>query len=204
MAQTSSYVSVKNVESNTPYTVSNEFEKPEVQGILLIDAKNAFKSLNRDLALRNIENICPSIVTALKNSYKSPTSLFVNGKTMQSQDGTAQGDSLVMAMYGIAILPLIELVQDPKITQKWYADDGNVAGSLDDMKVVHDKLKQHGSAFGYTLTKWNIITETENINQAKKNRAMITNLRNKTSTLELSKSYHYDKCHAKVESDHLV
>ena len=72
-----------------------------------------------------------------------------------------------MAMYGIAILTLIELVQDPKITQQWYADDGNVAGSLGDLKVVQDKLKQHGSAFGYTLTNGNIITKTENINQTK-------------------------------------
>ena len=150
------------------HSLRNEFEKAEVEGILLIDAKNAFNSLNRDLALWNIEKMCPSIVTALKNSYKSPTSLFVNGKTLQSQEGTTQGDPLAMAMYGIAILPLIELVQNPKVTQKWYADDGNVAGSLDDLKVVHDKLKQHGSAFGYTLTKCNIITKTENINQAEK------------------------------------
>ena len=103
---------------------------------------------------------------ALKNSYTSPTSLFVNGKTLQSQDGTSQGDPPAMAMYEIAILQLIELVQNPKVTQKWYADDGNVAGSLDDLKIVHDKLKQHGSAFGYTLTKCNIVTKTENILQA--------------------------------------
>ena len=73
-----------------------------------------------------------------------------------------------MAMYGIALLPLIELVKNPKVTSKWYADDSNVAGSMDDLKVVHDKLTQHGSAFGYTLTKCNIITKTENVNQAEK------------------------------------
>ena len=105
--------------------------------------------------------MCSSKATALKKSYQSPTSLFVNGKTLQSQESTTQGDPLAVAMYGIAILPLIELVQDLKFIQKWYADDGNVAGTLDDLKVVHDKLKQHGSAFGYTITKSNIITKTE-------------------------------------------
>ena len=86
----------------------------------------------------------------------------------QSNPETTQGDPLVMVMYGIAILSLIELVKSPKVTQKWYTEDGNVAGSLDDLKVVHDKPKQHGSAFAYTLTKFNINTKTENINQAEK------------------------------------
>ena len=94
--------------------------------------------------------------------------MFVNGKTLQPQEGTTQGDPLAMVMYGIAILPLIELVEKTKVTQKQYADDGNVPGSVDDLKIVHDKLKQHSSAFGYTLTKCNIITKTENINQAGK------------------------------------
>ena len=39
------------------HSLSQQFETPEVQHI---DAKNAFNSLNRDLALRNIENQCPS------------------------------------------------------------------------------------------------------------------------------------------------
>ena len=72
------------------HSLRNEFEKPEVQDILLIDAKNAFNSLNRDLALRNIENMCSSIATALKNSYKSRTSLSMgkhcNPKRVQPKE----------------------------------------------------------------------------------------------------------------------
>ena len=41
-----------------------------------------------------------------------------------------------------------------------------VAGSLDNLNVEHDKLKQHGSVFGYSLRKCKIIIITENINQA--------------------------------------
>ena len=77
---------------------------------------------------------------------------FVNGKTLQSQEGTIQGDLLAMV-----ILPLIDLIQRTNITQKWYADDGNVTGSLKDLKTVHELLKRHGPASGYTLTKCNII-----------------------------------------------
>ena len=71
-----------------------------------------------------------------------------------------------MAMYGIAILPLIDLIQKTNITQKWYADDGKITGSLKDLKAVHEQLKKHGPAFGYTLTKCNIIAKTEHIKQA--------------------------------------
>ena len=45
-------------------------------------------------------------------------------------------------------------------------DDGNVTGSLKDLKAVHEQLKKHGPAFGYTLTKCNIIAKTENMKQA--------------------------------------
>ena len=150
------------------HSLRKQFETPETQSILLNDAKNAFNSLNRDLALRNIKKLCPSIITAIRNSYKTPTSLFVNGETLQSQEGTTQGDPPSMAMYGIAILPLIDLIQKTNITQKWYADDGNVTDSLKDLKAVHEQLKQHGPAFGYTLTKCNIIAKSEHMKQAQR------------------------------------
>ena len=48
--------------------------------ILLIDAENAFNSLNRNLALKNIANICPSILPTIQNSYSNPSKLFVKKK----------------------------------------------------------------------------------------------------------------------------
>ena len=64
-----------------------------------------------------------------------------------------------MAMCGIAILQLLDLIQKANITHKWYADHGNVTGSLKDLKTVHEQLKKHGLAFGYTMTKCNIIAK---------------------------------------------
>ncbi len=43
-----------------------------------------------------------------------------------------------MAMYGIAILPLIQGVQSGKIVQKRYADDGSAAGKLEELKQFLD------------------------------------------------------------------
>ena len=37
------------------------FDLPEVDGVLLVDAKNAFNELNRQVTLRNVEVLCPSL-----------------------------------------------------------------------------------------------------------------------------------------------
>ena len=48
------------------------YDSPEVEGILLIDAQNAFNSLNTDLALKNVDILCPSLTHAIRNSYSTP------------------------------------------------------------------------------------------------------------------------------------
>ena len=54
------------------------FLEDRFEEILLIDAANAFNSLNRDLALKSIRKLCPSIYTAIRNSYKTPSDLFID------------------------------------------------------------------------------------------------------------------------------
>ena len=85
-------------------------------------------------------NICPSILPAIQNSYSNPSKLFVYLKVIPSREGTTQGDPLAMAMYGLATLPLIKLVNDNSLTQKWYADDRNAVGKL---KACEDFLQHY-------------------------------------------------------------
>ena len=72
--------------------------------ILLIDAENAFNSLNREFALENVEIFCPALHHALANSYKHPSTLYVKNTVLTSTEGTTQGDPLAMATYGIGII----------------------------------------------------------------------------------------------------
>ena len=44
------------------------FTQEGVDGVLLIDASNAFNSMNRSVALHNIQIICPTIATYLLNT----------------------------------------------------------------------------------------------------------------------------------------
>ena len=150
------------------HSLRDQFENKNVEAILLIDAQNAFNSLNRKLALENIKLLCPSIFTALSNSYKTPSRLFINRKTILSEEGTTQGDPLAMAMYGVAILPLIKQVDSHEIVQKWYADDGNSAGSVGALRTQYDKLQQHGPHYGYKVIKCHLVTKKEHMNLAKK------------------------------------
>ena len=56
-------------------------ESATSEGMLLIDAKNAFNSLNRHAALRNISLTCPTLATIAINTYREDIQLFIEGET---------------------------------------------------------------------------------------------------------------------------
>ena len=89
------------------------FTLDDTEAILLVDASNAFNAVNRQAALHNIQVICPAISTILSNTYQAPIKLFIVGKgEIDSNEGTTQGDPLAMAMYALAIRPLIDKLRD--------------------------------------------------------------------------------------------
>ena len=55
------------------------FEEENTEAILLIDAANAFNSINRNVFLHNISIICPAITIYVHNCYSLPSRLFVIG-----------------------------------------------------------------------------------------------------------------------------
>jgi hypothetical protein len=78
----------------------------------LVDATNAFNSLNRQVALWNVLHLCPSIAPAIVNTYRANPQLFVDGEVIYSREGTTQGDPLAMAMYAIATIPVIHKLNE--------------------------------------------------------------------------------------------
>ena len=86
------------------------FRDDLTEGVLLVDASNAFNSINRQVALHSMHFICPAIATILENTYQSPVRMFVAGQEkgeISSTEGTYKGDPLGMAMCALAITPLI-------------------------------------------------------------------------------------------------
>ena len=90
----------------------NIFEADETDAALLVDASNAFNSLNRAAALNNIRVLCPLIATYVTNTYRVPARLFgVGSSEDKSAEGTTQGDPLALQNNVGSRMMLLE--QDP-------------------------------------------------------------------------------------------
>ena len=96
------------------------FDDENTEGMLLVDANNAFNSLNREASLRNMDKICPEISKYLINTYREPARLFINnanGQYITSEEGSTQGDNAAMNMYACSIKPLIDILSNPSAYQ---------------------------------------------------------------------------------------
>ena len=55
------------------------FEDSSTEAVILVDVNNAFNSINRKVALNNIQVTCPSFSKILINTYRSPSRLIIRG-----------------------------------------------------------------------------------------------------------------------------
>ena len=121
-----------------------------MEGILCVDASNAFNALNRGLALRNILHLCPSLGRLLINTYQSHSSLFIDGDCILSKESTTQGDPLAMSIVAVASIPLIrELDELTDVIQLWYGDDTTVTGEMSELRKWCDNINTLGKPYGY-------------------------------------------------------
>ena len=76
--------------------------------MIVVDAENAFNSLNRHASLLNTGVICPEFSKYLTNTYRQPSKLFVNGtdKFILSKEGSTQGDNNFSIIFEIEVLSL--------------------------------------------------------------------------------------------------
>ena len=149
------------------------FSDELTEAVLLIDASNAFNCMNRELALNNIQIICPEIATYLINTYRSPANLIVNnssGVIIKSEEGVTQGDNLGMSFYACNSNPLIEdLIEVDDCSNVWFADDSAGAGTLLGLLKWWDKINEKGPPMGYfpNATKtWLILKNASDLERA--------------------------------------
>ena len=113
------------------------YEDQSSEAVLLVDASSAFNTINRNTFLHNITIICPPLARYVRNCYYANTRLFIiGGGEIQSMEGTTQGDPTAMAVYTIAIIPLILMLVaeanqvDNNTKTAAYADDLAAAGTI--------------------------------------------------------------------------
>ena len=136
------------------HAVVDMFNDEDTEGVIQVDASNAFNSINRKVLLHNARIICPQFATYIYNSYCVPARLFiVGGKEIRSCEGTTQGDPVAMPAYGIGLTPLLNLLSgldvDEKGKQVAYADDISGVGKLQFLKVWWDCIVRYGPLIGY-------------------------------------------------------
>jgi hypothetical protein len=116
------------------HAMTSIFEEEGTDALLLVDAANAFNSLNRKVLLHNIRYLCPAMSTYIRNCYSSQSRLFITGGgELLSSEGTTQGDPFAMPAYAIGIVSLLPLLKKPispeeineqcNIKHAAYADD---------------------------------------------------------------------------------
>ena len=117
------------------------FNDDKTEGNLLIDAENAFNSINRNVMLHNLKFICQVITTYISNCYMCFARLFIiGGGELLSKEGTTQGDLTSMGAYALGILPLLQFlldfisVNDLNAKEVAFADDFTVAGKMSSIK----------------------------------------------------------------------
>ena len=122
-------------------------------GLLLVDANNAFNSLNRVAAIWNIRIQWPRCARFVFNTYRGYAPLVVqtehNAEFIFSKEGVAQGDPLSMLMYAAALMPLIQSLSTPNCNQNWYADDSACTADLSHLIEWFEKLRSMGPRYGY-------------------------------------------------------
>ena len=124
--------------------------------VLLIDAENAFNSINRKVMLHNLKFICSVIATDIISCYDTPLRLstVVVGKMLPTE-GTTQGNPSAMWAHALSILSLIKFLLDfinlNEINAKEvvFADDFSVANSLNSIKDYWEKLTVIGLKYSY-------------------------------------------------------
>ena len=135
--------------------IREQFEADSAEAVILVDASNAFNSLNRQVMMHNIQILIPEFATIAINMYRVPSKLFVTGEVIMSSEGTTQGDNLAMSLFAIGTLPILRLLTDRvrEIQQVWLADDSTGVGRLVDLRRWWELLISEGVKYGYYVNQ---------------------------------------------------
>ena len=158
----------------TIHAMSQVFEEEGTDGVLLIDASNAFNQMNRSVALHNIQITCKEMSLYIINTYRSPSRLFIcGGGEILSQEGTTQGDPLAMPWYSVNTSIMIQSLRTSTsdVKQVLLADDSAGGGQIVPLYNWYSHLNKEGKKYGYLETgskSWLIVKSDVLADEAKR------------------------------------
>ena len=87
------------------HATKDKFNEEDTDAVLLLDASNAFNSMNRATMLENIRRTCPIVYIYAYNCYSVHVRLFIiGGEEIKSKEGTTQGDPPAVTLYGLGLI----------------------------------------------------------------------------------------------------
>ena len=108
------------------------FNNESTEVVLMVDASNAFNTINWEASLHNTKTLCPSISTYINNCYPSPTGLFFqSGWSIKTKEGTTQGNPIAMETYALTITPLLAWLSEK-------SNEGNSAPASKQVAFAYD------------------------------------------------------------------
>ncbi|GKC57534.1 reverse transcriptase domain-containing protein [Tanacetum coccineum] len=98
--------------------------------MLLVDFKNAFNLVDREVMLREVRLRCPSISRWVEFCYSNPVRLYYGEHTLWLCQGVQQSDPLGPLLFYLVLHPLICKIRDSfsLSLHAWYLDDGTIIG----------------------------------------------------------------------------
>lgn len=139
------------------HAVREIFNDEDCDAVILVDASNAFNSINRKAMLHNIGILCPAMKTFAENCYSTSARLFITGGAeIKSNEGTTQGDPVSSSMYAVALTPLLNYLISQMARKKVtnvrnvaFADDLNGTGKLQELLHWWKCVCEYGPIIGY-------------------------------------------------------
>ena len=136
------------------HAMNQVFNEEGADGVLLIEATNTFYQMNRAVVMHNIRITRKEIALYIINTYRSPSRLFISGGgEIFCQEGTTQGDPLVMPSYTINTDHMVSSLRAsiPQVKQVWLADGSAGGGSIESLYQWYKGLCEDGRKFGYIV-----------------------------------------------------
>ena len=122
-----------------------EQQKLNDKCILLMDIKNAYNSLNRDIILKAVEKYCPELLDYIYFLYGSTnTSYLYNHRLIYSVCGFDQGAPLSNLLCTLSVYYIFKVnkIDTSKVDFiSYYVDDGTIIGNLKDVAELLTKIR---------------------------------------------------------------
>ena len=114
------------------------YNDKECEAVLLVDASDAFNTLNREAMMHNTGILCPTLTTFVQDTCRQPAHLILSdGSTITSEEGTTA-----------ALREKISL-QNTVAKHVAFADDLIGPGNIKALRKWWDNITQHGLPLGY-------------------------------------------------------